>query len=108
MNLREKVESLRWVHTIDLGNGIITRGEFGPPSPLMLQAFCDIEFTGKKVLDLGCWDGFWSFEAEKRGAKEVYATDCISQRWGGKSTHIHTRSRGSKFTSEILFRRLGV
>src|SRR5262249_29474619 len=38
------------------------------------------EFTGKKVLDVGCWDGLWSFEAERRGADEVYATDALSQR----------------------------
>jgi tRNA (mo5U34)-methyltransferase len=31
-------------------------------------------------LDIGCWDGLWSFEAEKRGASEVFATDFISQR----------------------------
>jgi SAM-dependent methyltransferase len=39
-----------------------------------------IDFTGKRVLDIGCWDGLWAFEAEKRGAAEVYATDDISQR----------------------------
>jgi len=32
------------------------------------------------VLDIGCWDGLWTFEAEKRGAAEVYAIDDVSQR----------------------------
>jgi tRNA (mo5U34)-methyltransferase len=27
------------------------------------------------VLDIGCWDGFFSFECERRGAKRVVATD---------------------------------
>jgi len=76
------VESLTWVHTIDLGDGIVTRGEWGRPHPLILKAFSDIDFTGKRVLDIGCWDGLWSFEAAKRGAREVYATDNVSQRWG--------------------------
>jgi tRNA (mo5U34)-methyltransferase len=35
------------------------------------------------VLDIGCWDGYRSFYAEKQGAKSVLATDDISQNWGG-------------------------
>jgi tRNA (mo5U34)-methyltransferase len=82
-NLRRAVQNLEWAHSIDLGDNIVTPGKFGPPNPWILQAFSDIDFAGKKVLDIGCWDGLWSFEAEKRGAREVYATDNISQRWGG-------------------------
>lgn len=33
------------------------------------------DLTGKSVLDIGCWDGFFSFECEKRGAKFVTASD---------------------------------
>jgi tRNA (mo5U34)-methyltransferase len=33
------------------------------------------DLTGKRVLDIGCWDGFYSFEAEAHGA-EVLASDC--------------------------------
>jgi len=36
---------------------------------------------GKSVLDIGAWDGFYSFEAERRGAARVLATDEFS--WGG-------------------------
>jgi tRNA (mo5U34)-methyltransferase len=75
-------EALRrhWFHAIDLGDGAFT-----PISPDAMvrhihQAFLDTDFTGKKVLDIGCWDGGWSFAAEQRGAAEVYATDLISQR----------------------------
>lgn len=78
--LRQRVNSLTWAHSIDLGHGIITPGIWGKPQPLILRAFDDIDFRGKKVLDVGCWDGLWSFEAEKRGAEAVYATDDISQR----------------------------
>src|SRR5262249_24587907 len=41
------------------------------------------EFTGKSVLDIGCWDGYWSFYAERRGAARVLATDDSSQNWAG-------------------------
>jgi tRNA (mo5U34)-methyltransferase len=77
--LSDEVNALSWWHQIDLGNGLVTPGKY-PPSGLVSKAFDEIDFEGKKVLDIGCWDGLWSFEAEKRGAAEVYATDDISQR----------------------------
>lgn len=75
----DDVNALSWFHKIDLGNGMQTPGRC-PPNGLILKSFDQIDFTGKRVLDVGCWDGLWSFEAEKRGAAEVYATDDISQR----------------------------
>jgi tRNA (mo5U34)-methyltransferase len=77
--LEEQIKTVNWIHTIDLGNGLITPGAW-PPSPLIRQAFEMLDFTDKKVLDIGCLDGLWSFEAEKRGAREVYATDLATQR----------------------------
>jgi tRNA (mo5U34)-methyltransferase len=40
--------------------------------------------AGKSVLDVGAWDGFYSFEAARRGAKRVLATDSFvwQGRWG--------------------------
>jgi tRNA (mo5U34)-methyltransferase len=34
------------------------------------------DLRGKRVLDIGAWDGWFSFECERRGA-EVVATDCV-------------------------------
>jgi tRNA (mo5U34)-methyltransferase len=70
---------LKWVHQIDLGNGFVTPGQW-PRHPQILKPFGELEFRGKKVLDVGCWDGLYAFEAEQRGASEVYATDLLSQR----------------------------
>ena len=33
------------------------------------------DLAGKTVLDIGAWDGYYSFEAERRGASRVVATD---------------------------------
>jgi tRNA (mo5U34)-methyltransferase len=74
-----RVQSLKWAHQIDLGDGIVTPGEWGTHSPSLWQAIGEIDFGGKTVLDVGCWDGLWSFEAERRGAATVYATDLMSQ-----------------------------
>ena len=81
--LIERANSLRWVHSIDLGDGVVTKGKWGAPSRIIPRAFDSLDFRDKKVLDIGCWDGLWSFEAERRGAREVHATDYVSQRWGG-------------------------
>lgn len=32
--------------------------------------------AGKRLLDIGCWDGFYSFEAERHGAN-VVSMDCV-------------------------------
>jgi tRNA (mo5U34)-methyltransferase len=47
----------------------------------------DGRVQGRSVLDIGAWDGFFSFEAETRGAASVLATDhfCWSgPGWGTK------------------------
>ena len=75
-DLQRKVESVPWFHQIDLGNGIVTPGR---TSQRELQAAANAVFdrtlAGKTVLDIGCYDGFFSFEAIKRGATRVLATD---------------------------------
>jgi len=78
--LRKEVSNLTWVHRIDLGNGLVTPGLWGAHNPSLWNAIKQIDYRGRKVLDIGCWDGLWSFEAEKRGATEVYATDLLTNR----------------------------
>ena len=34
------------------------------------------DLSNKRVLDIGAWDGWFSFEAERRGA-QVVALDCV-------------------------------
>jgi tRNA (mo5U34)-methyltransferase len=72
--LRRRVAAIRWFHTIDLGNGIVTPGE--DESLRKLPRFHLPErLDGKSVLDVGAWDGFFSFEAERRGAARTVAMD---------------------------------
>ncbi len=96
--LRKEVQGYTWGHTIDLGDGIVTKGVLGPPNSDISRALDAVGLRGKRVLDIGCWDGLWSFEAEKRGAAEVHATDDVSQRWGSHQptfqlAHRELRSR---------------
>lgn len=70
-DLRRRIDEWGWFHTIDLGEGLSTRGN--PPSEMIADCFPDV--AGKSVLDIGAWDGKYSFEAERAGATRVVALD---------------------------------
>ena len=83
--LKAKVAQIRWWHTIDFGNGIITPGIDDSPAKLKWLDFPE-NLHGMTVLDIGAWDGFFSFEAERRGAGRVLAIDSfVWQGLGGGS-----------------------
>lgn len=83
------MEKLFWFHRIDLGNGRVTPGIDDSPRKL---ARLDMpqSLVGKTVLDIGAFDGFFSFEAEKRGAKRVLAVDSFV--WKGRQPGLSRRS----------------
>jgi tRNA (mo5U34)-methyltransferase len=74
---KSEYESSGWWHSFDLPNGQRIKGvctveglqerigQFPVPADL----------KGKRVLDIGAWDGWYSFEMERRGA-DVMAVDC--------------------------------
>jgi tRNA (mo5U34)-methyltransferase len=72
--LRAEVDEIVWWHTIDLGNGIVTPGRDETPVRWPLLGLPE-SLAGLSVLDVGAWDGFYSFEAERRGAARVVAAD---------------------------------
>jgi tRNA (mo5U34)-methyltransferase len=78
--LRRKIAEIPfWYHRIELPGGITTPGE----APLLEKAYhVPPDLTGKRVLDVGAWDGYWTFEALKRGAREVVAIDDFSDYLG--------------------------
>ena len=57
-----------WWHTIDLGDGVVTPGKTSLQEQLRRAEGIPISLHGKTVLDIGCWDGFYSFWCEQRGA----------------------------------------
>lgn len=56
-----------WYHTINLGNGLITPGQYDYRETIRDFGFPD-DLSGKSVLDIGSATGFFAFEFEKRGA----------------------------------------
>lgn len=73
-DLSERVLARPWFHQIDFGNGIVTPGVDDSPAKLTYIHMPD-DLSGKTVIDIGAYDGFLSFEAERRGAQCVLATD---------------------------------
>lgn len=66
----------RWWHSIPLGEGVVTDGT---KAPATMQHEIDAlrlpDLVGRSVLDIGAWDGGFSFEAERRRAARVVALD---------------------------------
>lgn len=75
-SLFAQVSALRWFHSIDLGNGLVTLGDKSLATIAAEQRifFDPILLDGASVIDVGAWNGAFSFEAARRGAK-VLATD---------------------------------
>jgi len=65
-----------WFHSIDFGQGVVTNGVVSPSQLAdQVQSFHFPDLRGKTVLDINALDGFFSFEAERRGASRVVALD---------------------------------
>ena len=74
--LQSRADEIAWFHTIDVGRGLVTRGlSVIALSPSDLPAV-----SSQSVLDIGAWDGRYSFMAEQAGASRVVAQDHYA--WG--------------------------
>jgi tRNA (mo5U34)-methyltransferase len=66
-----------WWHSIDLGAGRVTPGVH--PLAELQENYARLalpeDLSNRRLLDIGCWDGFYSFEAERHGA-QVVSVDC--------------------------------
>lgn len=78
--LKERIAAVPyWYHAIPIREGITTPG-WAPNNGSMYRVPEDMD--GKRVLDIGSWDGFWSFLALDRGASYVLAIDDFSDTVG--------------------------
>jgi tRNA (mo5U34)-methyltransferase len=65
-----------WFHSIDLGEGVVSPGV--KTADLLRDELAALQLpdlTGRTVLDIGAWDGFYTFAAERAGAARVVALD---------------------------------
>jgi tRNA (mo5U34)-methyltransferase len=75
--LLESVASVpHWFHSIDLGQGVITPGD--KSAELLEEELHSLrlpDLKGKSVLDIGAWDGYYSWAAERMGASRIVSLD---------------------------------
>lgn len=71
-----------WFHSIELGGGVVTPGlKTREQLASELESLRLPDLAGRTVLDIGSWDGFFAFEAERRGAARVVALDRFVWAW---------------------------
>ncbi|MBV8362883.1 MAG: DUF1698 domain-containing protein [Deltaproteobacteria bacterium] len=74
--IRAQVEKEEyWFHRIELAPDLVTPGWSEPKKDKLPYFGLPDDMRGMRVLDIGCAEGFFSFEAERRGARQVIAID---------------------------------
>jgi len=72
-----------WYHKIQLPDGTVTPGfDLDPIWNQIRRVRSNLDYTNKCVLDIASFDGLFAFEAEKLGASQVIATDCMYKSFG--------------------------
>jgi tRNA (mo5U34)-methyltransferase len=83
---QEEIDQIHWWHTIEFPNG---RSSKGGKSRATLEAESEIVFkysvTGKSVLDVGAWNGFFTVASVQHRASRVLALD--SPTWNKPGPH---------------------
>jgi len=106
--LARRVADIPWFHRMEIAPGVVTPGRIDPSIRLAGLHLPD-DLSGKSVLDVGAWDGYFSFEAERRGADRVVAVDSHSwsgDGWGSRAgfdcAHAAYGSRVEPIEMEVL------
>lgn len=99
MVTQAQIDQLKWYHDFDFPGNLrarMTDRENAAYFRLLWSFIHDqtavIDVRGKSVLDVGCWDGYFSFLAEERGAARVLAVDDFSQNWGSTESFMLART----------------
>ena len=77
----------RWWHEIELAPGIVTPGDDSNRMklPILDALGLPSNMRGMRALDIGCSDGYFTFEMERRGAT-VVAIDFVPETYTGFAT----------------------
>jgi len=99
--IRHQVESERyWFQKVELFPGYFTPGWDDPAQNKLPYYGLPDDLTGLRVLDIGCAEGFFSFEAERRGAREVIGIDSFSD--SVRRFNIAKEARQSNATAFLM------
>jgi SAM-dependent methyltransferase len=75
--IEEAFRGYEFYHCIELAPGVVTPGwkDVIPLQRPVSNLIKTLDLAGKRVLDIGCRDGLFSFEAERRGAAVILGID---------------------------------
>lgn len=102
------LEAPYWRHRIDLGDGRFTPGKVDARTWGTLGLPDDL--SGRSFLDVGAFDGLYSFLAEERGADPVLATDIWSDPPDDESwwSSLRPTDRGIRLARALLGSEIGL
>jgi tRNA (mo5U34)-methyltransferase len=94
----------RWWHEIEVAPGIVTPGDDSNRSKLPIFDSIGLpeDLRGLRVLDIGCSDGYFSFEAERRGAS-VVAIDFVPADYSGFATAREILGSGVEYRMDNVY-----
>lgn len=94
----------RWWHEIEVAPGIVTPGDDSNRMklPILDALGLPASMSGLRALDIGCSDGYFSFELEKRGA-EVVAIDFVPETYTGFSTARRILGSGVDYRMDNVY-----
>jgi len=116
MTRQARVDEIEWYHEFDFGQGVQARsrapdvGWHREVWRFVEQQLEGIDFRDRTVLEIGAWDGYWSFWAERKGARHVIASDDLTQNWSdGRGIHLAKELLGSdvEINQSVSVYRLG-
>ena len=111
-NIEEEMNAIEWWHPIKIGE-YTTPGKNEETEDTFNNLGLPEDLTGKTVLDIGAWDGYYSFGCERLNADRVVASDkfvWVNNRIGGNwwnsddgfnFAHKHLKSNVEKLLASV-------
>lgn len=102
--LADRLGQYNWYHRIKVADSLYTPGHvlFQPIWDFNLRGMDAVDFEGKKVLDVGCRDGLFSLEAERRGARKIVGIDNDLSRGATELLIPHLQSKVRMYEMNLL------
>ena len=94
----------RWWHEIELAPGLFTPGDDSNRMklPILDQLGLPADLRGRRALDIGCSDGYFTFEMERRGAR-VVSMDFVPEHYTGFSTARQILGSTAEYHMETVY-----
>lgn len=109
---KQEIHAIKWWHPIKIGD-YTTPGQNQETEDTFNNLGLPSDLSDKSVLDIGAWDGYYSFGCERLGAKRVVASDKFvwksneisGQGWAGDKgfdfAHKHLNSKVEKLVASV-------